>query len=61
MDLFKPRGASATRSPTTDKQQNGQIINTPRFAQFGGLSGVTKIGQKNTLNIKPPGGEKKVI
>jgi hypothetical protein len=61
MDLFKPRGASAIRQPTTDKQQNGSIINPPRFAHLGGLSGATKAGAKNQLNIKPPGDGKKVI
>jgi len=61
MDLFKPRGASQPRSPTTDKQANGQIINTPRFEQFGGLSNASKAGAKNQMTIKPPGDGKKVI
>lgn len=61
MDLFKPRGASNPRSPTTDKQQNGQVVNTPRFEQFGGLSNASKAGSKNQMNIKPPGDGKKVI
>jgi hypothetical protein len=37
MDLFKPRGASSPRRPTDNNQKNGQVINTPRFSQFGGL------------------------
>lgn len=41
MDLFKPRGASAPRNPTDNNQKNGQIINTPRYSEFGGL----KIGR----------------
>lgn len=61
MDLFKPRGASQPRSPTTDKQTNGQIVNTPRFEQFGGLSNASKAGAKNAMTIKPPGDGKKVI
>lgn len=61
MDLFKPRGASNPRSPTTDKQQNGQVVNTPRYEPFGGLSNASKIGTKNTFAIKPPGDGKKVI
>ena len=61
MDVFKPRGVSKPRSPTTDQQKNGQVINTPRFAHMGGLSSPGKAGFKNGLNIVPPGGGKKVI
>ena len=61
MDLFKPRGAAAPRRPTDDKQQNGQITNTPRFDRFGGLTGGSKIGKKNIYAIVPPGDGKKVI
>ena len=38
MDVFKPRGASKPRNPTTDQQQNGVITNPPRFAHMGGLA-----------------------
>jgi len=34
MDLFKPRGAAAPRKPTDNNQQNGVMVNTPRFAQL---------------------------
>jgi hypothetical protein len=61
MDLFKPRGVGSPRNPTTDKQNNGQIVNTPRFEQLGGLSSPNKIGPKNQFTIKPPGDGKKVI
>jgi len=61
MDLYKPRGASAPRNPTTDKQENGQIVNTPRYEPFGGLSNASKIGTKNRFAIKPPGDGRKVI
>ena len=61
MDLFKPRGASQPRRPTNDQQQNGQILNTPRYSRFGGLSGASKAGAKNKMSIKPPGDGKKVI
>jgi hypothetical protein len=61
MDLFKPRGASQPRRPTTDQQQNGQIVNTPRFSRFGGLTNPAKAGSKNKMSIKPPGDGKKVI
>lgn len=61
MDLFKPRGASQPRRPTTDQQMNGQIVNTPRYARLGGLDGASKAGSKNKMSIKPPGDGRKVI
>jgi hypothetical protein len=61
MDLFKPRGAQSPRRPTDNKQQNGQVINTPRFSDMGGLSGPSKIGKRNGLTMSHPGDTKKVI
>jgi hypothetical protein len=61
MDLFKPRGASNPRRPTDNTQQNGQIVNTPRFSQLGGLKNSAATGSKNRMGIKPPGDGKKVI
>lgn len=61
MDLFKPRGAAAPRRPTDDKQQNGQIVNTPRYAAMGGLKNAAAYGGKNKMNLSKPGDTKKVI
>jgi len=61
MELFKPRGASSPRRPTDDNQKNGQIVNTPRFSQFGGLSSSPKAGFKNMMQMSHPGDTKKVI
>jgi len=61
MDLFKPRGAANPRRPTDNTQQNGQVINTPRYAEFGGLKNAAAGGSKNRMSIKPPGDGKKVI
>ena len=61
MDLFKPRGAAQPRRPTSDVQQNGQITNTPRYSQLGGLSNGAKTGPKSKYAIRPPGDGKKVI
>jgi hypothetical protein len=61
MELFKPRGAANPRRPTDNTQKNGQIINTPRFSQFGGLSASTKAGYKNMMTMSHPGDTKKVI
>lgn len=53
MDLFKPRGASQPRRPTDNNQQNGQIRNTPRFSQLGGLDGANKYS-KNQMMVEKP-------
>ena len=42
--LFAPRQAPV-RSPTSDAQTNGRIINQPRYAQFGGLTSAGKVGK----------------
>jgi len=61
MELFKPRGSLAPRRPTDNSQQNGQIVNTPRMAEFGGLSTPAKIGAKNKMSLVKPGDGKKII
>jgi hypothetical protein len=61
LDLFKPRGAGQPRRPTDNNQQNGQIVNTPRFSQLGGLSGSSKTGARNKMTLGKPGDTKKVI
>jgi hypothetical protein len=61
MELFKPRGASTVRRPTDNNQKNGQVINTPRYSQFGGLSAAPKAGFKNMMSMSHPGDTKKVI
>lgn len=60
MDLFKPRGAAAPRRPTDNNQQNGVVVNTPRFAQIGGLSNPAKVG-KAGMRVEKPADGKKVI
>jgi hypothetical protein len=61
MDLFKPRGSASPRRPTDNNQQNGQMINTPRYSEFGGLTSSTAIGSKNKMQVQKPGDGKKVI
>lgn len=46
-NIFKPSG-SGLRMPTDPKQMNGDIVNPPRYAEWGGLSGPDKI--KTTVN-----------
>jgi hypothetical protein len=57
LDLFKPRGASSPRNPTTDQQNNGQIVNPPRYAHLGGLSSANK-ASKNQMTLERPVGSK---
>lgn len=61
MELFKPRGNMSPRRPTDNTQQNGQIVNTPRFSEMGGLSNPAKIGPRNKMTLSKPGDTKKVI
>ena len=61
MELFKPRVASTVRRPTDNNQKNGQVINTPRYSQFGVLSAAPKAGYKNMMSMSHPGDTKKVI
>jgi hypothetical protein len=58
MELFKPKGSLQPRRPTDDSQQNGQIVNTPRFAHFGGLSNAAKTGKRNAMTLDKVGGKK---
>jgi len=58
MDLFKPRGAAAPRRPTDNNQNNGVMVNTPRFAQLGGLSNPAKVGKAGMAVQKPADGKK---
>jgi hypothetical protein len=60
MDLFKPRGAAAPRNPTDHTQQHGQIVNTPRFSQMGGLKNAAATGVKNRMAVEKPGGKRMI-
>lgn len=60
MDLFKPRGNATPRNPTSDKQQNGVMVNPPRYAHMGGLSGAGKVG-KTGMSVQKPADGKRVI
>jgi hypothetical protein len=44
------------RKPTDAGKENGQILNPPRYAEHGGLTGPSKIAQSNPLRISKPGG-----
>jgi hypothetical protein len=44
------------RKPTDPQKENGNIINPPRYAEFGGLTGPSKVATRNPLVISKPGG-----
>lgn len=60
MELFKPRGAASPRRPTDNNQNNGQIVNTPRYAPMGGLSSANKVS-KNSMALEKQMKGRKVI
>lgn len=60
MEIFKPRGSATLRPPTSDKQQHGVVVNQPRYAHLGGLSGAGKVG-KTGMSVAKPGDGRKVI
>ena len=60
MELFKPKGAASPRRPTDNNQNNGQIVNTPRFAPMGGLSSANKVS-KNSMTLEKQMKGRKVI
>lgn len=53
--LFNPADGLSIRDPISDEQMNGNIMNPPRFAQFGGLSSRGKAVYRNTMKIVKPG------
>jgi hypothetical protein len=48
------------RRPTDNSQMNGQIYNTPRFSEMGGLSNASKTGKRNAMTMSKPGDTKKI-
>lgn len=47
------------RRPTDAAKENGMVINPPRYAEHGGLTGPAKTAARNTLSISKPGGGRK--
>lgn len=55
--LFKP-SSKGMREPTSNQQNNGQVVNPPRFAEMGGFTSTRKGFKKNDKTIRKPGGER---
>jgi hypothetical protein len=51
---FLEPSTAGLRKPTDPQKENGQIINPPRYAEFGGLDKASRVAQRNPLQIKKP-------
>lgn len=54
-NLFHPQVEGAFRDPRENNQINGNIVNPPRYAQMGGLTGASKALTRNAMAVEPPG------
>ena len=54
MALFKP-SEIGRRDPLDNSRSNGRVMNPPRFAEVGGLTGASKGTKKNNMTIASPG------
>lgn len=53
--LFNPADSLAIRDPVSNEKQNGNIMNPPRFAEFGGFSSAARGLYRNMMKIVRPG------
>lgn len=53
---FLEPSTAGLRKPNDTQKENGQIINPPRYAEFGGLDKASRVSQKNNLTIKKANG-----
>lgn len=51
MKIYMPT-ERALRKPTDPAQDNGQFINPPTYATFGGLTGPSKTRGRNNLRVQ---------
>lgn len=51
--------STGLRQPTDNAKENGLIINPPRYAEHGGLTGANKVANWNMLPISKPNGGRK--
>lgn len=57
MAFIKPTVTKA-REYDTPAQNNGMIVNPPRFEKFGGLKSKSKTGEKNSMAVTDRGNGK---
>lgn len=53
--FLKP-SSSGLRRPTDPNKENGQVVNPPRYAEWGGLTGPSKTAERNPFTISKPNG-----
>ncbi|MBX6392589.1 MAG: hypothetical protein IRY96_03885 [Burkholderiales bacterium] len=53
-NIFTPPSKSGYRSQTDTKQENGNIINAPRYPEVGGFSGSNKLTRKFAVKQDKP-------
>lgn len=44
------------RHPQDSQKENGQIVNSPRYAELGGLDKASRIAMDNPFRISKPNG-----
>lgn len=60
--LFRPDEGLDVRNPTSNEQENGAIVNPPRYAEFGGLASASARGiMKNDKGISMPGSTQRKV
>lgn len=59
--LFRPDAEKSLRDPRDNAQMNGNIVNPPRYAQMGGLTGPSKALTRNQFRVVPPGGTQRSV
>lgn len=53
--LFNPADSLSIRDPVSNEKENGNIVNPPRFAEFGGFSSASRGLTRNNQRIIRPG------
>lgn len=48
--------SAGLRKPTDAQKENGQVVNPPRYCEFGGLDKPSRIAQKNIFSIRKANG-----
>ncbi len=58
--LFGPSDSLNPPDPTTSKQEIGNIINPPNYAQLGGLDGPGRFNRNRMTIVRPGASTRKV-
>jgi hypothetical protein len=47
------------REPTSNRKENGRVVNPPRYPEMGGFSSAAKGFKRNDKSIRKPGAAEK--